>query len=466
MPLKFPKHFQGTLAFRLTFWYSAIFILSFLTLSVLSYLFVFSSIRDNRPAIKAELAKYVSLTERDGIEAIETASHVQANPSRRNSFFVRVVDPDDTTLFLSNPWLWEQFDTTRPQDQLLEGQWHYYTSRRDGDLLEVASARLRDKKLLQVGKSIQDRGDVIEHFRDTLLATIIPMVLVGLAGGALLAHRALRPIHDLSVVARSIVDTGRFDTRVPAKDSGDELNELVTLFNQMLEKIEVLIQGMKDALDNVAHDLRTPVTRLRGVAESALRSEGNDDVRREALADCLEESERVMTMLDTLMDVSEAETGTLKLALENINVAAVIEEVAELYGYVAEEKNIKLCINAPNDLYLRGDRARLRQVLANLVDNAIKYTPSGGRIDIGASTKGQEAILTVKDSGIGIPAAELPRIWDRLYRGDKSRSQRGLGLGLSLVKAVVQAHHGQVEAFANPSGGSVFSVYLPLLPAA
>src|SRR5688572_1446951 len=347
MPLKFPKHFQGTLAFRLTFWYSAIFILSFLTLSVLSYLFVFSSIRDNRPAIKAELAKYVSLTERDGIEAIETASHMQANPSRRNSFFVRVVDPDDTTLFLSNPWLWEQFDTTRPQNELLEGQWHYYTSRRDGDLLEVASARLRDKKLLQVGKSIQDRGDVIEHFRDTLLATIIPMVLVGLAGGALLAHRALRPIHDLSVVARSIVDTGRFDTRVPAKDSGDELNELVTLFNQMLEKIEVLIQGMKDALDNVAHDLRTPVTRLRGVAESALRSEGNDDVRREALADCLEESERVMTMLDTLMDVSEAETGTLKLALENINVAAVIEEVAELYGYVAEEKNIKLCINAP-----------------------------------------------------------------------------------------------------------------------
>jgi signal transduction histidine kinase len=466
MRLKFPKRFHKTLAFRLTFWYSAIFILSFLALSIISYLFVFSAIRDNRATIKAELSEYVSVAERDGIEAIKTASHKQAKPSRRTSFFVRLVNTDNTTLFLSNPHLWEQFDLTRPQDQVLEGQWHYYTSERDGDLLEVASARLKDSKLLQVGKSIQDRDEVLEHFRDTLLATIIPMVLIGFAGGAFLAFRALRPIRDLSGVARSIVDTARFDARVPGSSTGDELNELVVLFNQMLEKIEVLIQGMKDALDNVAHDLRTPVTRLRGVAESALRSEGNDDVRREALADCLEESERVMTMLDTLMDVSEAETGTLKLALENINVAAVIEEVAELYGYVAEEKNLKLCINAPNDLYLRGDRARLRQVLANLVDNAIKYTPSGGRIDIGASTKGQEAVLTVKDSGIGIPAAELPRIWDRLYRGDKSRSQRGLGLGLSLVKAVVQAHHGQVEAFSNPSGGSVFSVYLPLLPAA
>ena len=466
MRSKFPKRFQNTLAFRLTFWYSAILVLGFLVLSVISYLFVFSSIRDNRIAIKTELSKYVSLVERDGIEAIKIASGVQANPSRRNSYFVRVVDLDNTTLFLSNPQLWQQFDLTRPQEQLPEGQWHYYTSRRDGDLLEVASARLRDQKLLQVGKSIQDRGDVLEHFRDTLLATIIPMVLIGFAGGALLASRALRPVHNLSAVARSIVDTGRFDSRVPAGESANELNDLVVLFNQMLERIETLIRGMKDSLDNVAHDLRTPVTRLRGTAEEALRSDAGREVCREALADCLEESERVMTMLDTLMDVSEAETGTMKLSFESINLAKLIAEVADLYDDVTEEKRIKVSTNAPSDLYLRADRARLRQVLANLVDNAVKYTPIDGRIDIEAAKKGQQVVLLVKDNGVGIPLDELPRIWERLYRGDKSRSQRGLGLGLSLVKAVVQAHHGQVEVAANPSGGSVFSVYLPLLPAA
>jgi signal transduction histidine kinase len=466
MRLKFPKRFHKTLAFRLTFWYSAIFILSFLVLSVISYLFVFSSIRDNRAAIKAELSEYVSLAERDGIEAIKTASRKQEKASRRTSFFVRLVDVDNTTLFLSNPRLWQQFDLTRPQDQVLEGQWHYYTSKRDGDLLEVASARLKDSKLLQVGKSIQDRDEVLEHFRDTLLATIIPMVLIGFAGGAFLAFRALRPIRNLSGVARSIVDTARFDARVPGSKTADELDELVVLFNQMLEKIEILIRGMKDSLDNVAHDLRTPVTRFRGTAEEALQSGAGPEACREALADCLEESERVMTMLNTLMDVSEAETGTMKLSFENINLGALIEEVAELYDDVAEEKGIKFSTTAPNDLCLRADRARLRQVLANLVDNAVKYTPSGGRIELEAYKKGQQAVLLVKDSGIGIPLDEIARIWDRLYRGDKSRSQRGLGLGLSLVKAVVQAHHGQVEASPNPSGGSVFFVYLPLVPAA
>jgi heavy metal sensor kinase len=464
MPSKSLNRFYKSLGFRLTLWYSAIFILSFLTLSVLSYLFVFSSVRDNRSAIKATLSGYVALAERDGIQAIESASRKQQNPSRRNSFFLRIVEQNNVTLFLSNPRLWEKFDVTRPQDQILEGDLHYYTSKRDGDLLEVASARLGDNKLLQVGKSIQDRQEVLEHFRDTLLATIIPMVLIAVAGGSFLAFRALRPIRNLSAVARSIVETAQFDARVPASDTGDELNELVVLFNQMLEKIEILICGMKDALDNVAHDLRTPVTRLRGVAEEALRSDAGGETCREALADCLDESERVMAMLDTLMDISEAETGTMKLSLENVNLRALIDEVVELYGYVADDKSVALSTKVPGDICLRADRTRLRQVLANLVDNAIKYTPAGGCVDIEALDKGQQAVVLVKDNGVGIPIDEMPRIWERLYRGDKSRSQRGLGLGLSLVKAVVQAHRGGVEAFPNPSGGSLFSLYLPLTP--
>lgn len=464
MPLEFLKRYRKTLGFRLTFWYSAIFILSSLTLSIVSFLFVFSTVRDNRGAIQEQLAKYVDLAKAEGVGAVEERVRQQRGASRRSSFFVRIVDPNNVTSFLSHPKLWETFDVARPYDPLLEGQWHYYTSKRDGDLLEVASARLSDKNLLQVGKSIQDREEVVEHFLDTLLATIIPMVLIGLAGGAFLASRALRPIRDLSSVARSIVDTGRFDARVADSHSGDELNELIVLFNQMLAKIETLIDGMKDALDNVAHDLRTPVTRLRGMAEEALRSDMDPAACREALSDCLEESERVMTMLNILMDISEAETGTMKLSLETVNLSGLIEEVAELYGYVAEDKSVVLSTSAPKELNLRADRTRLRQVLANLVDNAIKYTPCGGRVDIEVFQREQQAILLVKDNGVGIPIDEIPRIWERLYRGDKSRSQRGLGLGLSLVKAVVQAHQGQVDASPNPSGGSLFSLYLPLAP--
>src|SRR6266545_4103114 len=198
MPLKHLNRFSKTLGFRLTLWYSAILILSSLTLSIVSYLFVFSTVRDNRAAIKAKLSEYVSIAEAGGLQAIENTIRQQRNPSRRNSFFVRVVDLDNVPLILSNARLWEKFDVTRPQDQVLEGDLHYYTSKRDGDLLEVASARLGDNKLLQVGKSTQDREEVLEHFRDTLLATIIPMVLVGVAGGSFLAFRALRPIRSLS----------------------------------------------------------------------------------------------------------------------------------------------------------------------------------------------------------------------------------------------------------------------------
>lgn len=166
-------------------------------------------------------------------------------------------------------------------------------------------------------------------------------------------------------------------------------------------------------------------------------------------------------MLNTLMDISEAETGVMNLDLESVNVSDLIEDVADLYRYVAEDKGILVYTMASNDLYLNADPNRMRQILANLLDNAIKYTPNGGRIDIEAHQRGEKIVVLVKDNGIGIRPEELPRIWDRLYRCDQSRSQKGLGLGLSLVKAIVQGHKGHIEVFSEPGKGSTFSISLP-----
>jgi signal transduction histidine kinase len=210
--------------------------------------------------------------------------------------------------------------------------------------------------------------------------------------------------------------------------------------------------------------LRTPITRLRGTAEIALHGEQNIDAIREALLDCLEESERVLVMLNTLMDISEAETGTMKLDWEEVDLVSLINEATDLYSYVAEEKKISVRTFLPKELYLTADPNRLRQVLSNLIDNAVKYTTSSGSIDIEAFQKDQQVGITIKDTGIGIPPEEVPRIWDRLYRGDKSRSQRGIGLGLSLVKAIVQAHRGQVEVSSTANRGSSFTVYIPQKP--
>ena len=459
MPFKFPSGVRKTLGFRLSLWYSAIFIVSSLILFIVSYLFLHASVRDNRKEVQSKLRKYVSLAQRGGIPAIEKTAG-----DARNTFFVRIIGPGNQTVFSSNPQLWDRFDVKPRQDQPAEGQWQYFPAKTDDDVLEVTSADLPDGYVLQVGKDIEDRKEILEDFREATAAVIIPMILIGLAGGAVLAFRAMRPIRNLIHTTQSIVDTGKMDARVPRSGSGDELDELVKLFNRMLERIEGLIRGMKEALDNVAHDLRTPMTRLRGIAEAALRSDPSPHDQKEALADCLEESERVLTLLNTLMDISEAETGTMKLDLATLNVSELIEEIVVLYEHVAEDKGIAVSFNCSKDICITADRNRMRQVLANLLDNAVKYSDHEGKVAIEAYEQAGQTVIRIRDNGAGIPPEEISRIWDRLHRGDASRSQPGLGLGLSLVAAVVEAHKGRIGVQSEVGGGSVFTLYLPSTP--
>ncbi|MCI0656708.1 MAG: HAMP domain-containing histidine kinase, partial [Acidobacteria bacterium] len=180
------------------------------------------------------------------------------------------------------------------------------------------------------------------------------------------------------------------------------------------------------------------------------------------LTDCLEEAEQALTMLNALMDVAEAEAGAMKLDVQKVDLSALIGSAVGLYEHVAEEKGVAIEVAVPGRIVLQADARRLRQAVANLLDNAIKYTPDGGRIEISAHAEPQRIQISVKDTGIGIPAEELPKIWDRLYRGEAGRSQRGLGLGLSLVRAVVQAHKGSVEVHSEPGRGSEFVIHLPV----
>ncbi|MBN2032252.1 MAG: HAMP domain-containing protein [Deltaproteobacteria bacterium] len=450
-----------TVGFRLTLWYSGMFILSMSMLFGLIYLILSASLKQqDHEMIQSRLRELSTVYAQGGVEALEREVSGEKKFKKRNAFLVRVADSGNRTVFLILPYQWADFDFKVLEEKSFDG-WFKLFSRTGKDVLEVASSPLAFRYTLQVGKSTEDREKVLRNFLRIFVAALIPLVLLGFVGGIFLSYRSLRPIRQLTETVRSI-SSGRMDARAPMLRSRDELGDLVILFNSMVEKIERLIRAMRESLDNVAHDLRTPMTRMRGIAEMALRSDGDVEASREALADCLEESDRILKMLNTLMDISEAESGTMTLELREVKVRDVMKKVMDLYGYVAEEKELHIETRCPEDLSFVVDPLRIGQALANLLDNAVKYSPWGGNVEVTAEQKGDGVLIAVKDAGIGMGPGELPRIWDRLYRADQSRSQKGLGLGLSLVKAIVEAHKGEVGVSSEPGKGSVFTLYLPL----
>ena len=429
----------------------------------LTYFLVDASLRQyDREIIGTALVQYATAYQAGGVAGLQEEIQRTQATAAPGPLLVRVVGARQAVTFLSRPEEWRDFDLSRLTVPSPDGEqtWSTLDTGQDGRVLEVASVRLRDGALFQVGMSSERRTQLLQRFRRVLIFNLFSLIFIGLAGGAVLTSSALQPVRRLADTVRAILRTGRTEARVPAQNTGDALDELSSLVNAMLDRIDAVLAGMRGALDNVAHDLRTPMTRLRGIAETALRSD-DPAVLREALADCLEESDRVVAMLNTLMDISEAETGTMALRREptDLNDSDPADRRA-VRGRRRRARRRRSRPQRTSELVANVDRNRMRQVLANLLDNAIKYTPAGGRVEIRASRE-RSRRRAGEDTGAGIPADELPRIWDRLYRGDKSRSTRGLGLGLSLVKAIVQAHGGEVSVQSEPGAGSTFVLRLP-----
>jgi signal transduction histidine kinase len=454
----------GTFGFRLALWYFALFVVGVSIVLVLAYGLLAGALRArDREIVESTLVRYSRAYDRAGLGGLNAAVAADRNTGRYEPLFVRVLTPSGASaVFFSMPSDWGAFDLTLPATPVDDGAWLELAAAGGGnERLEVSGVRLRRGELLQIGKSTRDRDELLGRFRESAAVLFVVVIAAALGGGATLTWSALRPLRGLTAAVGSILQTGDVRARVPVTGSGDPLDDAAALVNRMLDRIEGLIASLRGSLDNVAHDLRTPMTRLRATAETALSSPRTAEEYRAALADCLEEAERAVVMLETLMDIAEAETGVMTLRPERVDVVPLVRSAVELYADLAEAKQIELRTEAPPALAATADPARLRQAVANLIDNAVKYTPEGGRVAVAISRDAASITIRVSDTGVGIAPGELPRIWERLYRADVSRSERGLGLGLSLVKAIVEAHRGSVEVESRPGGGSHFTIRLP-----
>src|SRR5262249_13773902 len=377
--------------------YASFFILSALILFGLAYALVSSLLRErDEESIRAEVNELAAQYRVVGLDAIRATLELQERAGMAEPFLLRVLRSDGTTLFDKSKEQWAKYDAAPLQaaaaasdDRLVR------LERRSGrgHALEGGSPRPPHGAILEVGKTTRERERVVGRYRGTAERALLPVAVFGVIGGACLASWALRPIREIIDTVRAI-QAGSLDARVPTRHARDELHELAVLFNGMLDRIATLIPLMRGALDNVTHDLRTPITRIRGAAEMALRSPDDRDGCLEALADCVDEADHVLTMLNTLMDISEAETGSLALRLNAVDLRSVLEDVVDLYRHVSEEAGVALSTAAQLDVWVTMDRNRMRQVFANLLDNAIKYTPPGGRVELRREPRPDAVVVT------------------------------------------------------------------------
>jgi signal transduction histidine kinase len=312
---------------------------------------------------------------------------------------------------------------------------------------------------LLVGRDLEER----ERLYDIVLAagrwSVAIVVVLGLVGGFFVARRVLKRIDAMSEATRTIMQ-GDLHGRLPIAGTGDELDRLALNLNDMLERIEALMRGLKEVSDNIAHDLKTPLTRLHNRSEEALRAARSESEYRAALESTITESEALIRTFDALLVIARAEAGHARDDMIVFDATDIPHGIGELYEPLADEKGLTLKVEAAPPAWVRGNRELISQALANLVDNAIKYGgngtagASGGAAEIVLKTaeRGDRVLISVADSGPGIPEADRARVLERFVRLEQSRSEPGSGLGLSLASAIARLHGGELTLESNHPG--------------
>jgi heavy metal sensor kinase len=467
MSLRSHIRIPNTLAVRLTLWYAAIFAVSACIAFLSFYFFIAQFFFDQTDQeLISQADRFSILLASRGSAAVIDSAVIEAHAAGVKKVFFRFFSVNGEVFSSSDMSYWKDsdidVDETAIKELIHESRpvFKKIALRGRRETVRILYRALSPTVILQVGVAMDSYSHFLDAFRRIFIITMAFLIVLAAGGGWFMARRAVSGVEAVTRTAQKI-SGGTLKERVPVKARGDEIDQLALTFNQMLDRIQALLSEIKEMSDNMAHDLRSPIARIRGAAEVTLAG-GTDVSEYESMAaSTIEECDHLLEMINTMLMISKTESGVDKVSPKEVDITAIVRRACELFSPTAEDKQINLNCSVQDGILLMGDSPMIQRMLSNLLDNAIKYTPSGGKVSISASQSPAQVVVAVKDTGIGISSRDLPRIFERFFRCDQSRSQAGIGLGLSLSRAIARAHGGDIAAESMPNQGSTFTVSLP-----
>jgi len=465
MFLKKINSIRHTLAFRLTLWYAGIFMLTSCVAFLFFYFLITSVIRDRTDQdLLGEARTLSSILKVQGINAVKHQIIFEAQAAGEKKIFFRLLSLDGQEFSSSNMSYWRDIGVAKAAiEQLIGGNRPVFNTVSLPDRkhnIRLLYAIIGRNIILQLGQSMENYTRFIEAFRKIFVTTMASLFVFAAIIGWFMARRALAGVEAVTRTARQISE-GSLKERVPVKKNQDEIDQLATTFNQMLDRIQTLVTGIREMSDNIAHDLKSPITRIRGISEVSLTTGASEKEYENMAASTVEECDRLLDMINTMLVISKTEAGVNKLDAKELDIGTVVRDACELFRSPAEDKDLRLVCDVSDNFSISGDNRLIQRMIANLLDNAIKYTPAGGSIEVTVNTLNNDAVaITVKDTGIGISEKDMPRVFERFYRCDPSRSEAGIGLGLSFARAIARAHGGDITVSGEPNKGSTFTITL------
>ncbi|MBU4353034.1 MAG: HAMP domain-containing histidine kinase [Nanoarchaeota archaeon] len=456
---------KNTLLFRLTILYAGIFtLLSFLAFAIFYYQILTVTMKGMDEELLKEIEEFSIVMAEAGLEGVKAAIAEEAESEDPNEECYRLINFNGDVLATTDMSSWGSVEKYNNLKRLQEDETNYifqtliipgreYKAR-------MISGTIGTDTVLQIGGTLEEAEKYLTIFRNLFAMLLIILMSLSAVIGWIMARQALLGMEQVTQTAIEI-SQGAYDKRVQVKDRYDEIKRLGSTFNAMLDRIQNVLRSMREINDNIAHDLRSPLARIRGLAEMTLMRERSVDEYKKMAASTVEECDDLIDLVNTMLDITEAESGVQVLEIEELDLRKLIIDAHELFQPIADEKQINVTLDLPHKLLFKGNRKKTQRIVTNLLENAIKYTPDRGKVSISAFENDGRINIIVEDTGIGIPEAELPHIFERFYQCDKSRTERGIGLGLSLAKAFVVALGGTLTARSTLDKGSTFSVTLP-----